>query len=87
MVSDGQFNCKGCKYFRASNGEKSNSFKYCQYAADTKRCRIIDGKIIPASVCFNEKVFFEPSKNKKQKSGKAITVKRSRRRKRNEKEK
>lgn len=50
------FVCEGCKHYRSANG---GCEKFCHYALDTDRCRIIDGKIVPAEKCFKKKVFFE----------------------------
>ena len=48
--------CTGCKYYGGANG---NSEKFCHYCCDTGKCRIIDGKIVPAGKCYEKKIFFE----------------------------
>ena len=50
------FECEGCEHYRMAYHDKE---KFCHYAMDTGRCRVIDGKVVPAEKCFKKKVFFE----------------------------
>ena len=51
------FDCKGCKYYRGANGGRGERF--CNYAVDEGKCRVINGKVVPAEKCFKDKIFFE----------------------------
>lgn len=55
-MADVVFDCTGCKYYRSANGDK---MRYCHYATDNNRCRVINKKSVPAEKCFKKKVFFE----------------------------
>ena len=50
------FDCTGCKHYKTPSGACD---KICCYATDTGKCRIVNGKSVPAEKCFTKKVFFE----------------------------
>ena len=50
------FNCDGCKHYRVAN---SGCDRFCHYATDTGRCRVVNGMSVPAEKCFKDRVFFE----------------------------
>lgn len=49
------YKCIGCKYYRMGRG-----YRFCHYALDTEKCRVINRKIVPARECYENKIFFEP---------------------------
>ena len=50
------YDCTGCKHYRTANGGKD---KFCHYALDTDKCRVVNRKSVPAEKCFTKKIFFE----------------------------
>lgn len=49
------FDCTGCKYYRHN---RNDSGRFCHYALDEGKCRVIKGQIVPAEKCFTKKIFF-----------------------------
>ena len=50
------YNCTGCKHYR---NVRVRGEKFCNYALDEGKCRVINRKIVPAEKCFKDKIFFE----------------------------